>query len=295
MNIAFCCFPFQNQSTQRQEVSNSGGGLSLEWERFLLEAQSLQGSLLEQANRPKPFFFHRLPCGLNCFRSTVYPRLAADRSGILPPLHMATAKEAALLFFFLLTWKEQMTSEDSVSNMSMLAGGLSQHMCSLCERFSRSCDRKWDKRVNEVWGEGGSICPIQICLIGFDFHNYRVIMAFSVTSYRSESQLLYAPTYCQMVWVTERVEQEMGKFAMDFDYAVNIESLIGLQEARTATMRELMGKARWECQFSRVLLWPLSCLLTPLWLCSPQHCEKPWPACWWIWSWMHFYKLLCFP
>lgn len=37
---------------------------------------------------------------------------------------------------------------------------------------------------------GEASAPLQICLIGFDFYNYRVIMAFSVQPCRSERQLL---------------------------------------------------------------------------------------------------------
>lgn len=47
-----------------------------------------------------------------------------------------------------------------------------------------------------VWAASA---PIQICLIGFDSHNYRVIMAFSSGPRRSERQLLHAAACCQMV------------------------------------------------------------------------------------------------
>lgn len=50
--------------------------------------------------------------------------------------------------------------------------------------------------------------PIQICLIGFDSHNYRVIMVFSTQPRRSERQSLCAPACCQMVYSTEPGESE---------------------------------------------------------------------------------------
>lgn len=89
------------------------------------------------------------------------------------------------------------------------------------------------KMVNEVCvyfcgGGGGdgvvvllaASAPIQICLIGFDSHNYRVIMAFSSRPCRSEKQLLCAPACCQTVYsrVSDRQggEREIGELAMDF-------------------------------------------------------------------------------
>lgn len=69
----------------------------------------------------------------------------------------------------------------------------------------------------QQWRWGGfqaSSAPIQICLIGFDSHNYRVIMAFSSRPCWSEKQLLSTPTCCQIVygteWATEEREERWG-------------------------------------------------------------------------------------
>ena len=69
-----------------------------ELERLLSEPESLAaaGSLLEQPSRPKPLFSHCLPCGLNGFRSPLFPPLAANRSCFSRLLPMASADEAAV-------------------------------------------------------------------------------------------------------------------------------------------------------------------------------------------------------
>ncbi len=98
--------------------------------------------------------------------------------------------------------------------MSLSAGGPSR---SLFCPHQRSSWPKWSDSKHEksvcVWRGGGG-GPIQICLIGFDSHNYRVIMAFSTRPCRSERQLLRTPACCQMVYsrerATERGEREMG-------------------------------------------------------------------------------------
>lgn len=90
----------QRQPSQRPEVLDSGGGVLIEWERSHSKPSSLMlhGSLLERPSRPKPLFPHCLPCGLNGFRSPLFPLLAAHRSGILL-LPMVSADEAATFSF----------------------------------------------------------------------------------------------------------------------------------------------------------------------------------------------------
>lgn len=59
-------------------------------------------------------------------------------------------------------------------------------------------------------GWGWASAPIQICLIGFDSNNYRVIMAFSIQSCWIERQLLCAPACCQMVYSRKRARRKRG-------------------------------------------------------------------------------------
>lgn len=208
--LPFSANPLRDRKCWTQGVACclNGSVCSWRWSPWLVP-----GSPLEQPNGPKPLFSCRLPCGLNGFRSTLYPWLAANRSGISPLLPKASADEAAHFCFSSCSLgRSKWPARAQLATCSSLPGGPGQRLFRLHERSSRPCNSKWEKRVNEGWGEGGSICPIQICLIGFDSNNYRVIMAFSTRPRRSESQLLHAPACCQMVysreWVTESGERE---------------------------------------------------------------------------------------
>lgn len=94
--LLFRANPLRDRKCRTQGVACCLNGSVCSWSQ---SPSLLRGSPLEQANRPKPLFSHHLPCGLNGFRSTLYPWLAADRSGISPLLPMASADEAVLFCF----------------------------------------------------------------------------------------------------------------------------------------------------------------------------------------------------
>lgn len=60
VNIALALLSdYQSQPSQRQEVSDSGGGVQLEWERLLLESESLAAAWIPAGLNPS--FLTALP------------------------------------------------------------------------------------------------------------------------------------------------------------------------------------------------------------------------------------------
>lgn len=64
------------QPSQRQEVSDTGGGVLLEWERLLVEPETLAAGLIPAGASRRglsPSFLAFPPCGLNGFHSPLLP------------------------------------------------------------------------------------------------------------------------------------------------------------------------------------------------------------------------------
>lgn len=146
-------------------------------------------------------------------------RLAADRSVIsLLPLPMASGTQAAVFPFSSCSFgRSKWPARTQLATCLSWPGGQCRCLFGLHWRSSRPkwSDSKREKGVKRVLGEAGGICPIQICLIGFDSQQLQGNNGLFNPA-TSEWKAVALRTRMLLDAFKERGQKEKGELAMDF-------------------------------------------------------------------------------